>query len=49
MFSFFMSQELTLTFAGAGSLAAPEPVLADPRTQVWKDAAGADAAYFYIG
>jgi hypothetical protein len=42
-----MTQELTLTFARAGSLAAPEPVLADPRTQVWKDAAGADAAYFY--
>ena len=44
-----MSQKLTLTFARAGSLAAPEPVLADARTQVWKDAAGADAAYFYGG
>ena len=43
-----MSQKLTLTFARAGSLAAPEPVLADARTQVWKDAAGADAAYFYV-
>ena len=43
-----MTQELTLMFARAGSLAAPAPVLADPRTQVWKDAGGADAAYFYI-
>lgn len=43
-----MTQELTLTFARAGSLAAPTPVLADARTQVWKDAAGAHAAYFYF-
>jgi len=43
-----MSMELTLEFARAGSLTAPAPALDEARTQVWCDAAGHDAAYFYV-